>query len=258
VLLDAGPAWDGGDAGRRTILPYLRRRGGILDAFVLSHPHTDHVGGAASVLAELEPRTYWDAAFAGGSRAYIASLATAREEDIEWRRVHPGDEMEIDGVSILFLAPDSAWTVGLWDPNLASTVALIRYGVVRFLLVGDAERAEEEWLLREYPTGLRADVLKVGHHGSSTSSSDAFLAAVKPRAAVISVGAGNQYGHPSNDVLRALANAGAYVLRTDHSGTVIARTDGQRLEMEAEGQKWELDHESPALSSVEGSSFLRR
>ncbi|HEU4747401.1 MAG TPA: ComEC/Rec2 family competence protein, partial [Gemmatimonadaceae bacterium] len=243
VLLDAGPAWEGGDAGRSTILPYLRKRGGTLEAFVLSHPHTDHVGGAASVLEELEPPVYWDAAFAGGSAAYMASLASARAEGIEWRRVHPGDATTLDGVRFSFLAPDSVWTVGLTDPNLASTVTLIEYGVVRFLLVGDAELAEEEWLLREYPAGLRADVLKVGHHGSSTSSSDAFLAAVKPRAAVISVGARNTYGHPSNDVLRALRNAGAEILRTDQSGTIIARTDGVRLELEAEGERWELDHE---------------
>ena len=120
---------------------------------------------------------------------------------------------------------------------------MIQYGVVRFLLVGDAELEEEEWLLREYPTGLRADVLKVGHHGSSTSSSDAFLAAVKPRAAVISVGARNHYGHPSNDVLRVLANAGAEVFRTDRSGTVIARTNGVRLEIEAGGERWDLDRD---------------
>jgi len=243
VLLDAGPAWDGGDAGRRTILPYLRRHGGTLEAFVLSHPHTDHVGGAATILAELGPRTYWDAAFAGGSVAYIASLTMARKEGIEWRRVHPGDAMTLDGVRISFLAPDSVWTVGLLDPNLASTVTMIQYGVVRFLLVGDAEKEEEDWLLREYPTGLRADVLKVGHHGSSTSSSDAFLAAVKPRAAVISVGARNHYGHPSNDVLRVLANVGAEVFRTDQSGTVIARTNGRRLEIEAGGERWELDRD---------------
>lgn len=243
VLLDAGPAWDGGDAGRSTILPYLRKRGGTLEAFILSHPHTDHVGGAASVLEALEPPVYWDAAFAGGSAAYIASLASARAEGIEWRRVRPGDVADLDGVSISFLAPDSLWTIGLTDPNLASTVTLIEYGVVRFLLVGDAELAEEEWLLREYPAGLRADVLKVGHHGSSTSSSDAFLAAVKPRAAVISVGARNTYGHPSNDVLRALRNAGAEIFRTDRSGTIIARTDGARLEVEAEGERWELEHE---------------
>jgi competence protein ComEC len=244
VLLDAGPAWRGGDAGRTTVLPYILRRGGSLEAFVLSHPHTDHVGGAASVLTAMRPHTYWDAAFAGGSEAYIASLAAARKQGIEWHRVHPGDSILVDGVSVSFLAPDSAWTVGLKDPNLASTIALVRYGMVRFLLVGDAERAEEDWLLAEHRTELRAQVLKVGHHGSSTSSSDAFLDAVHPDVAVISVGAGNMYGHPSNDVLHALSRIGAEVLRTDEAGTVIVRTDGVRIEIEARGEKWELGHDS--------------
>ena len=244
VLLDAGPAWRGGDAGRTTVLPYILRRGGSLEAFVLSHPHTDHVGGAASVLTAMRPRTYWDAAFAGGSESYIASLAAARKQGIEWHRVHPGDSIVIDGVSVSFLAPDSAWTVGLKDPNLASTIALVRYGMVRFLLVGDAERAEEDWLLARYRSELRAQILKVGHHGSSTSSSDAFLGAVHPDVAVISVGAGNMYGHPSNDVLHALSRVGAEVLRTDEAGTVIVRTDGVHIEIEAKGDKWELAHDS--------------
>jgi competence protein ComEC len=244
VLLDAGPTWRGGDAGRTTVLPYILRRGGSLEAFVLSHPHTDHVGGAASVLTAMRPHAYWDAAFAGGSEAYIASLAAASKQRIEWHRVHPGDSIVVDGVSIAFLAPDSAWTVGLKDPNLASTIALVRYGMVRFLLVGDAERAEEDWLLAEHRTELRAQVLKVGHHGSSTSSSDAFLDAVHPDVAVISVGAGNMYGHPSNDVLHALSRIGADVLRTDEAGTVIVRTDGVRIEIEARGEKWELGHDS--------------
>ncbi len=156
VLLDAGPAWPGGDAGRATVLPYILHRGGMLEAFVLSHPHTDHVGGAASVLTAMRPRAYWDAAFAGGSEAYIASLAAARKHGIEWHRVHPGDSIRVDGVIIAFLAPDSAWTVGLKDPNLASTIALVRYGMVRFLLVGDAERAEEDWLLAKHRGDLRA------------------------------------------------------------------------------------------------------
>jgi competence protein ComEC len=244
ILLDAGPAWRGGDAGRSTILPYLLRRGASLEAFVLSHPHTDHVGGAASVLAAMRPHTYWDAAFAGGSEAYIASLAAAKKQGIEWHRVHPGDSVRVDAVTITFLAPDSAWTVGLKDPNLASTVALVRFGMVRFLLVGDAERAEEDWLLQHHHDELRAEVLKVGHHGSSTSSSDAFLDAVHPELGVISVGAGNLYGHPSVDVLHALARAGAEVVRTDEAGTVVIRTDGVRLEIEARGEKWELSRDS--------------
>jgi competence protein ComEC len=244
ILLDAGPAWRGGDAGRTTVLPYILRRGGSLEALVLSHPHADHVGGAASVLTAMRPHSFWDAAFAGGSDAYSASLAAARKQGSEWHRVHPGDSIRIDGVSVSFLAPDSAWTVGLKDPNLASTIAVVRYGMVRFLLVGDAERAEEDWLLAQHRDELRAQVLKVGHHGSSTSSSDAFLDAVHPDIAVISVGAGNKYGHPSNDVLHALSRIGAEVLRTDEAGTVIVRTDGVHIEIEAKGDKWELAHDS--------------
>ena len=244
VLFDAGPAWRGGDAGRSTVLPYILRRGGSLEAFVLSHPHTDHVGGAASVLGSMRPRAYWDAAFAGGSDAYSLSLAAAREEGIEWRRVHPGESVLIDGVTLTFLAPDSTWTMGLKDSNLASTIAVARFGMVRFLLVGDAELEEEDWLLEHYRDELRADVLKVGHHGSSTSSSDEFLAAVHPDVAVISVGAGNRYGHPSADVLRALARVGAEVLRTDEAGTVIVRTDGTHIEIEAGGDRWQLARDS--------------
>lgn len=244
ILLDAGPAWRGGDAGRSTVVPYILRRGGSLEAFVLSHPHTDHVGGAASVLTAMRPHAYWDAAFAGGSEAYIASLAAAKKQGIQWHRVHPGDSILVDGVSVSFLAPDSAWTVGLRDPNLASTIAVVHYGTVRFLLVGDAERAEEDWLLAQHRDELRAQVLKVGHHGSSTSSSDAFLDAVHPGVAIISVGAGNMYGHPSNDVLHALSRVGAEVLRTDEAGTVIVRTDGIHIEIEAKVDKWELARDS--------------
>ena len=240
VLLDAGPAWRGGDAGRSNVMPFILRRGGKLEAFVLSHPHTDHVGGAASVINALHPRVYWDAAFAGGSEAYGASLLAARQRAVEWRRVHPGDSLQVDGVSIVFLAPDSAWTANLKDPNLASTIALVQYKTVRFLLVGDAEREEEEWLLARYGGDLHADVLKVGHHGSSTSSSDAFLDAVRPSIAIISVGAGNKYGHPNEDVLLALGRIGAEIMRTDDLGTITIRTDGRRIEAITRASKWEL------------------
>lgn len=244
VVLDAGPAWRGGDAGRSNIMPFLLRRGGEVEAFVLSHPHTDHVGGAASVIAALHPRVYWDAAFAGGSEAYSASLLAAQRNHVQWQRVHPGDSIQVDGVTISFLAPDSTWTVALKDPNLSSTIALIKYGSVRFLLVGDAELPEEKWLVQHYGAALRADVLKVAHHGSSTSSSDAFLGAVQPSLAVISVGAGNKYGHPNEDVLYALRRVGAEVLRTDQAGTITIRTDGQRIDVKTRTSEWELARKS--------------
>jgi competence protein ComEC len=238
ILFDAGPAWESGDAGRSTIVPYLLHRGAKLESFVLSHPHTDHVGGATSVFNSLHPKDYWDAAFAGGSDAYSSSLKTARADGIRWHRVHPGELVQYDGVTVRFLAPDSAWTVSLHDPNLASTIALITYGSIHFLLVGDAERPEEDWLLQHTDVDLHADVLKVGHHGSATSSSDEFLAAVRPRVALVSVGLHNTYHHPSPDVIRALRLIGADVLRTDESGTIVARTDGHSLELEARGERW--------------------
>jgi competence protein ComEC len=240
ILFDAGRIWRGGDAGRSTIIPYIRRRGGTVEAFILSHPHDDHVGGAASVLASLHPTTYWDAAYVAGSAAYRASLSVALDRGIAWRRVHPGDSVVVDDVVLRILAPDSAWTVALDDANEASTVVLVRYGNVRFLLTGDAETREEAWLVRTAGNSLRADVLKIAHHGSMTSTSPSFLRNVQPRVGLISVGAGNRYGHPSARVLADLAASGALVLRTDRSGTIVVRTDGRTLTLEAEGDSWTL------------------
>jgi competence protein ComEC len=245
ILFDAGRAWKGGDAGRSTIVPYIGRRGGTLDLFVLSHPHTDHVGGAVSVFRALHPAAYVDAAFPGPADAYRASLEAARTEHIQWRRAHPGDSLSIDGVSLTFLAPDSAWTASLADPNLASVVTLVRFGEVRMLLMGDAERAEERWLTERDWLLLRADILKVGHHGSGTSSNETFLRAVQPRVALVSVGAGNSYHLPTPSVMRALAANGAEVLRTDLLGTIVAKTDGHRLFMETSQDSWEVSLTPP-------------
>lgn len=238
LLVDSGREWNGGDAGRSIVVPYLRRFGGDLALFVLTHPHADHVGGAETVLRALHPAAYRDGAFAGGSEPYRRSLAAAATLGIRWSRVHPGDSLSIDGVSVTFLAPDSAWTAQLHDPNLASTVAVVQYGGVRFLLTGDAEAPEEAWLAGHLRAELHADVLKVGHHGSSTSSSAAFLDAVQPRIALVSVGAGNSYGHPSPDVMRDLAGRGATVLRTDQLGTIVVRTDGRTLRIAAGEREW--------------------
>jgi competence protein ComEC len=240
ILVDAGRGWRGGDAGRQTVVPYLGRRGGPLDLFVLSHPHTDHVGGAATVLDALHPATYVDAGFPGAAESYRASLDAAKRDHVRWVRAHPGDEMAVDGVALEFLAPDSAWTASLVDPNLASVIVLVRFGDIRMLLMGDAEQPEEEWLLANEREELHADVLKVGHHGSKTSSSERFLDAVAPRLALVSVGAGNSYHLPTPAIMERLASHGAQVLRTDRLGTIVARTDGHRLTIDAAGDTWVL------------------
>ena len=229
VLIDAGRIWPGGDAGKRTVTPYIAHQGGKLVGFILSHPHADHVGGASSVLDALRPDWYYDAAFIAHSGPYDSSLVAARRDQVRWRRVHPGESLTVDEATIRFLAPDSVFEASLPDPNNASTVVLIIVGRRRFLLMGDAEREEEDWLLAHQKDWLGADVLKVGHHGSSTSSTPAFLDAVRPSIALVSVGFHNSYGHPSNGVMADLAGRGAEVLRTDQVGTVVLATDGNSL-----------------------------
>lgn len=244
VLFDAGRSWRGGDAGRGAVIPYVRRRGGDVVAFVLSHPHDDHVGGAASVVRALRPRAYVDGAYIGGSASYLASLREAERKGTRWQRARPGDTLLVDGVRVRWLAPDSVWLTTLRDPNDGSVIAVVEYGTVRFLLTGDAERAQERWLLQHARDDLRADVLKIAHHGSRTSSTAEFLAAVLPRVALISVGAGNRYGHPSPEVVQALAAGGAEVLRTDAQGSVVVRTDGVRLRLDVQGDRWDLPEAS--------------
>jgi competence protein ComEC len=240
ILVDAGRSWLGGDAGRTTVVPYLAHRGGSVALFVLSHPHADHVGGAASVFAALRPARFLDPGYVGTSAPYVAALGQATRDRIPWQRVRPGDSLRVDEVVLTTLAPDSAWAAGLSDANLASTVMMARVGSIRFLFTGDAEAEEEEWLLERDSAALAADVLKVGHHGSRTSTTPRFLAAVRPRLALVSVGAHNAYRHPSPEVMQSLHGAGAQVLRTDRAGTIVVRTDGRHLEVEARDERWSI------------------
>ncbi len=239
LLIDAGRRWEGGDAGRRTVVPYVRRLGGPVAGFVVTHAHEDHIGGAVSVLQALSPRVVWEPAFVTPSATYRTTLEFLGRNAIPWHRVRPGDQWVLDGVEIRVLAPDSAWTVHQQDANETSVVLRVRYGAVVFLLTGDAERAEEDWILGNTEAELlQADVLKVGHHGSSTSSSASFLDAVAPRLGVVSVGATNSYGHPSPSTLRAFANRAIPLLRTDLEGTLVFSTDGRELVVTAGGERW--------------------
>ena len=246
VLVDAGRRWDGGDAGRRTVVPYVRRVGGDVAAFVMSHAHDDHVGGAASIIQALEPERWWEPAFVTTSEAYRRALETARHAQTAWHRVSPGDRWQLDGIEVRVLAPDSAWTAAQTDANETSVVLRISYRDVAFLLTGDAEAEEENWMLEHIdPALLRADVLKLGHHGSRTSSRPPFVDAVAPRLGVVSVGAGNTYRHPSTETLETFTARGIPLLRTDLEGTIVIVTDGQGIEVRAGGQRWNL----PALAS---------
>lgn len=256
ILVDAGDQWRATDVGERIVAPYLRRQGGTVAAFILSHPHADHIGGAASVLERVPVSMVVDGGYPQGSSVYEGVLAAARQRGVAWRLARPGVAFDVDGVRFTILAPGSGDIASAPDANAASVVVMAEYRGVRVLLTGDAERDVEARLAREHGAALRADVLKVGHHGSATSSTAPLLDAVDPRLALVSVGAGNRYGHPSPEVMASLAGRGAQVLRTDDAGTIVVTIDGSDLlKVATDESRWTLRRRS--RSSIERGGEMR-
>ncbi|HEU4452277.1 MAG TPA: ComEC/Rec2 family competence protein, partial [Longimicrobium sp.] len=224
VLVDAGPADDRFDAGERRVLPYLRARGARrVEALVLTHPHLDHLGGAPAVMRALPVGRLVEPGLPFGTPGYRETLDAAAERGTEWAAARRERVLRIDGVELLFLWPEADVLDASADPNDISAVVQLRYGGFSALLTGDAPAAVEERLVARHGGALRSAVLKAGHHGSRTSSSEALLEAVRPELAVVSSGARNEYGHPSPEVVERLERRGAEVARTDREGTVVVR-----------------------------------
>lgn len=231
LLVDAGPRFGDADAGMTRVIPYLRARGvRRLEAVVLTHPDEDHAGGLSSVLAHVPTGAVLGPGFGAGQRGHMAGLEEARRAGIPWRRAWKGDSWTTDGVTFQVLSPappTRARPAGERSPNDWSVVLRVAYGEFDALLMGDADSRIETEILERGDQG-KVELLKVGHHGSRTSTSSAFVQAVSPDYALISAGARNRYGHPHPQVLARLERAGAQVLRTDRQGTVsvAAKKDG--------------------------------
>ena len=237
LLVDAGPRGFGGsDAGLTRVIPYLHARGARrLEAVILTHPDEDHAGGLAAVLGNISTGAVLGPGFSGGQSGHLAGLAEARRADVPWRRAAAGDSWTLDGVDFRVLSPAAADTPGeepgdARSPNDWSVVVRVAFGRCSALLMGDADAEIEAGLMDE--GGLSAQdtvtILKVGHHGSRTSTSTDFVRAFSPQYALISAGARNRYGHPDPTVLARLEGAGTRIFRTDLHGTVAlsCRADG--------------------------------
>ena len=229
LLYDAGPQFSGGtDSGERVIAPYLRASGiGRVDAMIVTHHDIDHAGGAASVIENFEVDALWSSL----PRAHplLSSVADARP-------CRSGLEWEWDGVRFALLHP----AVGDPAPRKAndlSCVLRIAAGGRSMLLTGDIERASEALLVARAARQLRADVLLVPHHGSKTSSSGEFLAAVAPSLAVVPAGYRNRFGHPNAEVLERYAALQTKVLRTDRDGAITVRIGASGLRIEPERER---------------------
>lgn len=230
VLIDGGPS-----ESRAALLSFLKTRvSAPLDLIVLTHRHADHLSGLRAVIETTGARAFMDAPTPNPGKERERLMEALERADVPVRNATPGRTVDLGGGAILtLLTPPAPPIERTRDPiNANGVVARLDYGSSSFLFTADAESSTERWLL-ERRANVRAQVLKVAHHGSQHASGARFLAEVKPAVAVISVGANNEYHHPAPSTLARLEATGARILRTDLHGSVTIETDGRALSISA-------------------------
>jgi competence protein ComEC len=221
MLIDAGDRGYG-----QGIVNYLKAQGvQKLNYLILTHPHADHIGGAAEVIKSIEVERIVMPKATHTSKIFENLLLAIQNKGLKITPPSPGSEYKLGEASFVILAPNS---LSYKSINNHSVVTKIVFGNTSFLFTGDAESVSENEMLNK-GFNLESNVLKVGHHGSNTSTSEKFLKAVNPEYAVISVGEGNSYGHPTQTILGRLNSYGVKVYRTDKTGTIIAISDGVNI-----------------------------
>jgi len=231
ILIDTG---DGGnpfkekDAGRDVIVPLLKRLGiKYLDYLILTHTHSDHIGGCIEVLNEISVGEIIINGKPATGSYYKKLLRKIKDNNIPLKKVQTGDKIIYQNskdLEILFLHPDN---VDNYDNlNNTSVVTYIKYKKISFLFMADAEADVEDIILNNYPD-LKCTIIKVGHHGSDTSSSNRFVNQIKPEVAIISCALKNKFGHPAKSTLEKYQNIGSKIYKTYENGTILVATNGK-------------------------------
>lgn len=221
VLIDGGNNNMGDD-----VVAYLKQLGvDDLEVLISTHPDADHVGGLDTVLKSYKVESVYAPKVSHTTDTFKDFLTAVKAEKLTIKEAKAGVSLSLKGVTAKFVGPAKTYTAD--ELNDWSAVLHLTFGKNTFLFTGDAEAKSEADMIKSKAT-LKAEVLKVGHHGAKTSTTAAFLKAVAPKYAVISVGK-NSYGHPTESVLSALKTAKATVYRTDTNGTVTAIGDGKTI-----------------------------
>ena len=249
MLYDGGNVDDGS-----LVVSYLQKQGVEQLQYVFcSHAHEDHVGGLAAALAYFPANHVYSPVTENSTKCFNDFVKYTHQQGLQVEVPTAGTVWQLGSATVRLLGPVAQYS----DTNDTSLVLRIDYGSTSFLLTGDMEKTAETDLVNS-GADLKADVLQVGHHGSSTSTSYLFLNAVLPEMGVISCGAGNKYGHPHQETLSILRDAGVDVYRTDLQGTITISSDGQNYTVGTEHfvPDAQLNPTDPAASGTAQQGYI--
>ena len=249
MLYDGGNVDDGS-----LVVSYLQSQGvERLEYVFCSHAHEDHVGGLAAALAYFPAYHVYSPVTEASTKCFKDFVKYTQQQGLQVEVPAVGTTWPLGGATVTMVGPVAQYS----DTNDTSIVLRIEYGSTSFLLTGDMEKTAETDLVNS-GVNLRADVLQVGHHGSSTSTGYLFLNSVLPEMAVISCGVNNKYGHPHEETLSILRDAGVDVYRTDLQGTITIGSDGQNYTVGTEhfAEDAQLNPTDPAASSTAQQAYI--
>ena len=248
MLIDAGP-----DAN--TTANYLKGQGiKKIDVLVGTHPHADHIGGMPSVINKFEINKIYMPRVTHTSKIFENTMESIKAKGMKISTPHPGDSFKLGNADCTIIAPNSSSYDNL---NNYSIVLRIKFGNTSFIFDGDAEGLSEGEILQKQ-LDIQSDVIKLGHHGSRTATSQSYLNKVNPKYAVISCGKGNSYGHPHAETMAKLKERNIKVYRTDENGTIICTSDGENIKFSCEPGSYNSSAQSKSNNTKGGGAVVTK